>query len=75
MKINLINSLDDLSPRNYWTLIKTLLGNQFLLGIPALENNGQIANTDLEKVNIFLGKFLTKFHHEISMKLTYPYVL
>jgi hypothetical protein len=41
-----------LSPRNYWTLIKKLLGNQFLSGIPALENNGQIANTDLEKVSL-----------------------
>jgi hypothetical protein len=49
--------------KNYWFVIKKLLGTKFSYVIPSLENNGVVAMNDVEKATMFLEHFVGKFQH------------
>jgi hypothetical protein len=66
---NLCDSLGTLTSgnKNYWCIIKKLLGNKFSFTIPSLENNGISATSNNEKASMFLNKFLGKFQHNYNV--------
>jgi hypothetical protein len=49
---------------------KKLLGKKVQYGIPRnLEHGGSIAETDPGKANLFLSKFMGKFHHSYNERI------
>jgi hypothetical protein len=56
-------SLSTANPRSYWSLIKKLLGKTFCGNIPTLDFKDTTAYNDSDKANLFLRKFIDKFHH------------
>lgn len=71
---NVCNSLNDQSTgsKNYWLILKNLLGKKFSCGIPPLQAAGGIFDTNLDKCALFLDTFVAKFHHEHNLINT-PY--
>ncbi len=66
---NLCDSLNTnrSNTKDFWTLMKKLLGNKFNSHIPTIECNGSIASNDSEKANLFLKSFLTKFSRNLDI--------
>ncbi|MCG8431474.1 MAG: hypothetical protein MJA29_09920, partial [Candidatus Omnitrophica bacterium] len=54
----------DSGSKDYWVLIRKLLGKKFAIGLPSLVDNDDVYDTDQEKASLFLHQFMGKFHHE-----------
>ncbi len=52
--------------KNYWHILKQLLGKKIGGGIPTLRNDNIIVDQDIRKAELFLSKFSYKFHHELD---------
>ena len=63
---NLCNSLSDSNSgsRNYWHILKQLLGKKFSSGFPTLKLGNDFYVTDEEKSAMFLKLITSKFRHE-----------
>jgi hypothetical protein len=61
----LCNSLNEKSTgsKNYWHIIKKLLGKKFSSGIPTLTCDDSVLDSDKLKGEQFLKNFSSKFHH------------
>jgi hypothetical protein len=73
-RTNLCNSLSSQSAgsKNYWLLIKKLLGTKFSTGISAVEGVNGLVDTDQNKAKLFLNKFLVKFKHSYDETVIPP---
>jgi hypothetical protein len=61
----LCNSLNEnsTSSKNYWHILRQLLGKRFDPGIPSMCVNNSILDNDIAKCKTFMDKLSSKFHH------------
>ena len=53
--------------KNYWHILKQLLGKKFSSGIPTITANNTTLDSDILKCQAFLEKFSNQFHHEYDV--------
>lgn len=67
-KERLCNSLNEnsTSSKNYWHILRQLLGKKFDPGIPSMCINNSILESDPAKSELFMNRFSMKFHHDFD---------
>jgi hypothetical protein len=55
--------------KDYWVIIRKLLGQKFATGVPALETKDGVFCSDRQKCQLFLHQFMSKFHHDYDERV------
>ena len=64
---------DTSSSKNYWYIIKKLLGKKFSTGVPTMTRGDIVYSSCQEKCQVFLETFQEKFHHDYDESVLPPF--